>query len=564
MAGLTAVRRRSGLAGLGALLTVALLLGGCAGGQRGAAPSASTDWAGYLAASKDLGPLPARTAVSLTLSTRQPDPQAAEAAISALEDPSSPSYGQTMTPAQWQAAFGPSAAAVARAQATAAADGVQLSLPPGSTLGTLRGPVAGMSRLLRVAIERWRGPDGKRFYSSRGAPSLPASLAAAFVSPTRVSDWMPPVHRDARGGTRAVPGGGLTPDDVENAYDIKPLQQQGLDGSGQTVVFWELGDGYSPGDLNTFDQHFGLPAPQLTQVGPRAKSGGELIMDLETVHSLAPGANLIVYTAPNTTWVAQEQLLQQMFQQHPGAIFSFSWGGCEEAWPDQQFFVSAFQQAASLGDTVIASTGDSGGYDCMDPNAQAPTRDAIGVQAPASSPYVLAVGGTRLSLNSRGGYYDETPWNYAIANEGTTGGESLYYPAPSFQKTAQQGRWSRRTVPDVSAIGDPETGLLTYSDGSWDQGGGTSLAAPTWVAITALLDQYLQKQGQKPLGFYDAALYALAAGSPGHPPFHDVTTGGNLVANAGPGYDLASGLGSPDVWNLAQDLLAYEQNGGHG
>lgn len=556
-------RWRSGMARAGALVVAALLLAGCAGGQAGTSPRAFTSWSAYLAASRDLGPLPGRTVVSLGLTTREPDPAAAQAALSEMEDPSSPTYGKTMTPAQWEAAFGPSAAAVAAARSTASGAGVQLSLPAGSTLGTLRGPAVAMSRLLRVAIDRWRGPDGKAFYSSRGAPALPASMAAVFVAPTRLSDWNPPVHRDGLGETRAVPGNGLTPGDVENAYDLKPLLQQGLDGSGETIVFWELGDGYSPYDLTTFDQHFGLPAPRITQVGPDQKEQGELIMDLETVHSLAPGADLVVYTAPAQSEEAQDQFVQQILQQHPGAIFSFSWGECELAQENPNFFSTGFQQAASLGDTVIASSGDSGGYECMPPDGQAPSRDGIGVSAPASSPYVLSVGGTRLSLNSRGGYYDETPWNYAVANEGTGGGVSQVYSDPGFQKPAQEGRWARRTVPDVSAIGDPETGLLNYADGGWDQGGGTSLATPVWVAITALMDEYLQKHGQKALGFYDSALYALAAGSPAHPPFHDITTGGNLVYNAGPGYDLASGLGSPDAWNLAQDLLAYEQNGGH-
>ncbi|MGH7910652.1 MAG: S53 family peptidase, partial [Candidatus Dormibacteraceae bacterium] len=349
---------------------------------------------------------------------------------------------------------------------------------------------------------------------------------------------------------------------LEKAYDMQPLKQQGLDGSGQTIVFWEVGDGYDPSDLQTFDNHFDLPDPQITTVGPSQKQQGELIMDLETVHSLAPGARLVVYTSSPRTESAQDALLQQMLQQHPGAIFSYSWGGCELADSNPSFWVNAFQQAASEGSTVIAAAGDSGGYDCMQPDATGPTKSGIGVSLPASSPYVLAVGGTRLSLNTNGGYYDETPWNYAIANEGTGGGISKLFKAPSWQKAAHRDRWSMRTVPDVAAIADPETGLLNFSDGSWSQGGGTSLATPIWVALTALIDEYLQKQGLKPLGLDSQALYALAAGSPKLPPFHDITVGGNMVYNAFTGYDLVSGVGSPNAWNLAQDLAQYEKNGG--
>lgn len=565
MAHLTAARRFGRTPAFLLAVAVAVLVAACGGaGSSGAAPSAFTGWGPYLAASHELGPLAGNATVSVTLSTRERDPAAAAAAVAAMEDPSSPSYGITLTPAQWQATFGPTPQDLAGAEAAAQAAGARLTLPAGGTLGTLSGPDRAMSRLLRVTIDRWRGPDGRHFWSSLGTPSLPPALGTAFVSPERVSDWTPPLHRDTIDRTSAVPGGGLTPADVEDAYDIKPLIQQGFDGSGQTIVFWEVGDGYNPSDLATFDKRFNLPDPQITQVGPKQDEEGELIMDLETVHSLAPAANLVVYTASPQTESAQDKLLQQMFQQHPGAIFSFSWGGCELADDNPQFFVSAFQQAAAQGDTVIASAGDSGGYECLDPDAQGPTKDAVGVSSPASSPYALAIGGTRLSLNTKDGYYDETPWNYAMSMQGTGGGVSKLYKAPSFQKSAQNGRWQGRTVPDVSAIGDPETGLLNYYQGSWSQGGGTSLGTPVWAAITALMDQYLQKQGQKPLGFYDAALYALAAQRTAHPPFHDITTGGNLVYNAGPGYDLASGLGSPDVWNLAQDLSQYEKNGGSG
>lgn len=566
MAGLTSGRRRVRLAVLGAVVAAALLLAACSGSGSPAAGTGSTaftSWPAYLAASRELGPLPGRTAVSVSLTARERDPAAASAQVAEMDDPSSPAYGTTMTPAQWEAAFGPSPATLAAAQREAAAVGARLSLPSTSTLGTLSGPASAISRLLRVAIDRWRGPDGGRFYSSLTTPVLPAALGAAFETPERVSNWAPPRHRDAIQETPAIPGSGLTPKELEDAYDIAPLLARGFDGSGETIVFYEVGDGYKPSDLATFDKRFGLPAPQITQIGPDQKEQGELIMDLETVHSLAPGARLVVYTSNPSTESGQDKLMQQMFRQHAGAIFSFSWGGCELANADPAFFVTGFQQAAAEGDTVIASSGDSGGYDCLMENATAPTKAGIGVSAPASSPYVLAVGGTRLSLNTKGGYYDETPWNYAISVQGTGGGVSRVYRDPQFQRQAQDGRWKTRTVPDVAAVGDPETGLLNYIDGSWNQGGGTSLATPIWAAITALMDQYLKKQGQKPLGFYDPALYALAEGSPSLPPFHDINTGGNLVYDAGPGYDLASGLGSPDVWNLAQDLDQYERNGGH-
>jgi subtilase family serine protease len=121
-----------------------------------------------------------------------------------------------------------------------------------------------------------------------------------------------------------------------------------------------------------------------------------------------------------------------------------------------------------------------------------------------------------------------------------------------------------RQEPDVSADADPTTGAAVYSPsyGGWIQGGGTSQAAPIWAGLTALINQYLLSKHLPVSGFVNPALYALAAGHPIYPPFYDVTVGSNLHFAAKPGYDLASGLGTPNAWNLARDLEAYLKSGG--
>ena len=101
--------------------------------------------------------------------------------------------------------------------------------------------------------------------------------------------------------------------------------------------------------------------------------------------------------------------------------------------------------------------------------------------------------------------------------------------------------------------------MAIYSDGRWSSGGGTSQAAPIWAGMTAVINQYLKRQGVKPVGFMNPALYALANNPQPFPPFHDILVGSNLVYRATPGYDLATGLGSPDAWNLARDLEAYQR-----
>jgi kumamolisin len=117
-------------------------------------------------------------------------------------------------------------------------------------------------------------------------------------------------------------------------------------------------------------------------------------------------------------------------------------------------------------------------------------------------------------------------------------------------------------VPDVSADADPLTSAEIYVEGSFAEVGGTSQATPIWAGMTALMNQYLESHGGHALGFINPAVYSLAATSPQYPPFRDVTLGSNLVYPAGPGYDLATGVGTPDVWNLVRDFAAY-QKGGH-
>jgi len=123
-------------------------------------------------------------------------------------------------------------------------------------------------------------------------------------------------------------------------------------------------------------------------------------------------------------------------------------------------------------------------------------------------------------------------------------------------------RMSEAPRPDVSAVADPTTGMALRADGSWTAGGGTSLAAPIWAGLTALINQYLKQQGLKGVGFLNPALYALGSSQQANQFFHDITVGSNLVYPATRGYDLATGLGTPIAANLAQGLAAYQKGGG--
>jgi len=168
-----------------------------------------------------------------------------------------------------------------------------------------------------------------------------------------------------------------------------------------------------------------------------------------------------------------------------------------------------------------------------------------------------------LSMRVNGDWYREEGWEEPALTAGGGGGLSAYLPMPGWEKGPGVSEPALNPhqmleVPDVSADADPSTGATIVNNSTWTQGGGTSQAAPIWAGITALIDQYLQRLGHQKMGWMNPALYYVARSHPAFPPFHDVTAGTNLFYAAGPGYDMATGLGTPNAWNLARDLAQYQ------
>ena len=311
---------------------------------------------------------------------------------------------------------------------------------------------------------------------------------------------------------------------------------------------------------------------------------GETEMDLEVVHEIAPGAKLLVYNFDlrsnngkfdGGTQQSMLDLQTRMVGENPGAVISQSLGFCEKLY--SQYLAEAtknlYDHADALGETVFAITHDDAAYMCLAtaPRGTAPTPEYLGVPLPADAPGVTAVGGTRLSVSANRGWYNETVWEYPIMTGGTGGGVSAFYPRPSWQQGAgvvdtQFNPQNMRSTPDVAADADPMSGVAIYtnsgSGSAWTAGGGTSQSAPIWAGIAALTNQYLQTKGLHALGFLNPALYQIAAHPTPYPAFHDVTQGNNLYYPATPGYDMTTGLGTPDVWNLARDLEAYQRGAG--
>jgi hypothetical protein len=388
-----------------------------------------------------------------------------------------------------------------------------------------------------------------------------------------------------------------SPEQVQEAFSLNSLYRSDFNGKGQTIVI--LGAGHTTDlqvDLHHFDQTWGLPDPvfQILQPhGPPAPyqcADGvddlqlESTLDIEWSHAIAPGAKLVLVIGDNNSGGSladncfHDSLLDDVtytLDHHLGTIISISYGGSElgdvsetagEHAQDQDYYRNAdsiFQRAAREHVTVLASAGDQGATNPNDFTKSDSYWNRPNIAWPASDPYVLAVGGTSLTIaNNAGAYNSEAVWNDA-GFAATGGGLSLVFPEPAYQKQVSDQTifHGKRGIPDVAFPAEAfvmYTSLVSGFIGKanpqfthWDLAGGTSLSAPCWAGLIAIADQ----MNQHPLGFIQPALYWLNGQG-----MHDITVGDNSFANvlgyqAQPGYDLASGWGTPIADEFIPALL---------
>ena len=429
---------------------------------------------------------------------------------------------------------------------------------------TLSGPPRAVDRAFHLQIDDYRSPTGQVVFAADHPASTPSGVCGEVAGVGAIHSFIQPTASD-------VPAGGATGAELLRAYDALPLTSKGFEGQGETVVFME-GGGFLQSDFSTFASDEKLPPYDLTVMGKNTGFDDETTMDIETVHELAPQAHLVFFNLNSIDSATSDaDLFAQAFvaatTRWPGAIISMSLGECETETQafDRADLVALNATVASIeakGSTMFASSGDAGGLDCTPPSdyGQPPLSSFEGVEVPASLPAVTGTGGTSLSTDAAGNYIGETTWSEPLLSQGTGGGVSAIFPRPAWQTGpgtgGQADTGDRRQVPDVSADADPSTGNRIIENGKTDVGGGTSLAAPIWAAFTAIIDQYLQANHDPPVGFFNPILYHVASSAVPYPPFHDVTVGGNDFYAATPGYDMATGLGSPNVYNLARDLRA--------
>jgi hypothetical protein len=363
--------------------------------------------------------------------------------------------------------------------------------------------------------------------SGQASAAAAANTGGGFASPLFKAHAVATpdkAHPDAANG--AAP---FSPAQITQAYGVNLLSNTG---AGQTIYIVDAyNDPNIASDLGTFDSQWGLAAPpnftvhkMSTRVANSSSWGVEESLDVEWAHAIAPQANIVLVEATSSSNSALFSAVNWATT-NGAKIVSMSWGGSDST--SDGSYDSYFEHA---GVTYIASAGDS----------------AAALEYPAASPYVLSVGGTSLTLTTSNAYSSESAW----ADSG--GGVSKHESLPTYQKNYGISN-SGRSIPDVAWDADPNTGVYVYDSyirggGGWYEVGGTSVGAPSWAGIIALADQG-RSSSLTTDNLASRTEYNAATGSVYASNYHDITTGSN-GHSAGTGYDLVTGVGSPQANNL--------------
>jgi kumamolisin len=453
----------------------------------------------------------------------------------------------------------------------AEAAGLDIRWRPGDAWAIVEGRPTAVAGAFGVDVHDYRGRRGQVFYASPQQPAVPAVLRTEVRGLGRILGYTP--HHESKPWLvpREVPDQGLAPDALVRTYNAQSLREQGFTGKGVTVVVFAF-DGFDQADLDTFSSTFGLPqfTPEVVGGMPEARRG-EANMDLQAIHAIAPDAKKVLFNARPTVegdggYEKVGKMMEEASQRYPGAVWSFSIGwGCDKLLTaaDLAPVRAALVAAQRKGTTAFDASGDLAGMECKGGQewSAPPHSDDIGVDAVASLPEMTDVGGTTLSTDDKGEWQAEQAWFDAPLTQGTGGGVSSLFDRPDWQDgISVNGGDKRRLTPDVAAVADPFTGVKIVFDQQVVVGGGTSLSAPIWAGFGAIMNQYLIQNGGIAMGNVNPLLYAIAENSP-HPAFRDIVLGSNAVDFAQPGYDLVTGIGTPDVESLARNLLIAQKMG---
>lgn len=532
-----------------------------------------------IASALPIGDLSPDTTLQLTIGLKT-NRQALADDLAAMYDPSSPHYGQFLTPAQVAGRYGASQSTIDAVTHYFTSQGFKVVAV--SSLRdslTVSGTILQIAQALHVVIQNFQLQD-RTFFAPVGDVTLPSDIQQFITSVLGMSDFglpnpkptPPPALPPACKGEP-----GTRPEAIASNYHYTEAYNAGYTGKGISIGVVEFNDDISEKDLNTFlaCTTGGKLHRQLVRVNGGAVSTddgstGEAELDFEYLSALAPDAQLVEYQynfcgtiicLPGTPSfaAAYEAVLSKIAQDGRVQVASASWGAEEQYFSRSELFAidQTIQRMAAEGITLAVASGDCAAFDSGE-------YGKLTVDFPSSDPYALAVGGTVLSADATtGARTSELAWSNARPDKsqcnntwGTGGGVSTFWRQPSWQKgTGVKNKYSTgfRQTPDVAAAAD---NLPLYFQGQWYNSGGTSAAAPIWAAGIALVDQGLL-QHKKALVGGPATFYELANKGGNLQPFFDVTEGDNIYYKTTTGWDYPTGWGVPNIWDFGKALGAF-------
>jgi kumamolisin len=425
----------------------------------------------------------------------------------------------------------------------------------GKRILELRGTVAQMEKAFRISLTNYKDSSGCIFRGRKGAIKIPEELTGIVegifgLDNRKVAAPKFKVHsRKTKKPVKKAALRGYYPPEIAKLYNY-PAH---VTGKNQCIAIIELGGGFKTRDISAYFKTLKLPVPKVVAMAvgdghnsPDGVNGadGEVMLDIEVAGGIAPGATIVVYFAENTGKGFLDAINEAIHStQYKPAVISISWGSAEGnagGWTASasKAYNEAFQSAATLGITVCAAAGDNGSGDNVKDKK-------VHVDFPASSPYVLACGGTLLKTDGNK-ITSEVVWHESDGGA-TGGGISEVFPMPAYQdgagveKSLNTGK-PGRGVPDIAGDADPNSGYTIRVDGKTSQIGGTSAVAPMMAGLIALINESLGKQ----VGFIHPKLYAHTAVC------RDITEGDNITTSTKKGYvarkgwDACTGNGVPD------------------
>jgi uncharacterized protein (TIGR03437 family) len=540
-------------------------------------------------AQNDIGPVDSSLELSYVSLLFKPAP-GLEQFLAEQQNPASPNFHRWLTPEQFGDRFGLTTSDTDKVAAWLRSQGLRVhDVARGRHWISFSGTASQVGRAFRTEIHRYR-VNGETHFANATSPSTPEAFHDVVAGIEGLHDFEPkPMNLRGRALVDGAPqytdssGHYLAPNDIATIYNIAPLYAAGIDGTGQKIAVIGRTD-VDPSNLRKFRTRFGLPPndPQVVLVGPDPGTipGGdtdEANLDLEWSGATARNATIVYVNS-----LSVRTSVQYAIDQNLAPIITYSYGSCERSNSPALRYLA--QQANAQGITWLVASGDQGAGTCDTTSFTPQIAKGPTVSYPASVPEVTAVGGTTFK-DSGGSYWapsndangasalsyiPETAWNDSVLRNdfiGTGGGVSSLFPKPFWQTGPGVPNDNFRDVPDVSlAASADHDGYLVYVDGGLFEFGGTSVGTPIMAGVVALLNQYLVSKNvltQPGAGNINPTLYRLAQSA--NSIFHDITIGDNRVPcaqsspgcvnglagyPAGPGYDLATGLGSIDANNL--------------